>query len=118
MIHGRTQQFDSRIRMLVHAHADPALTAAMRSVSEIGEPWFPIVVGAPAVMWFVRKGWRRSVFLLAITVASAEVLGQLLKLMFHREEWDPDAFSPDDVNQRLHARRRRRPGPPPRLTSY
>ena len=84
MIHGRTQQFDSRIRMLVHAHADPALTAAMRSVSEIGEPWFPIVVGAPAVMWFVRKGWRRSVFLLAITVASAEVLGQLLKLMFHR----------------------------------
>jgi hypothetical protein len=34
------------------------------------------------------------------------------------EEWDPDAFSPDDVNQRLHARRRRRPGPPPRLTSY
>lgn len=34
------------------------------------------------------------------------------------EEWVPDAFSPDDVNQRLHARRRRRPGPPPRLTSY
>jgi undecaprenyl-diphosphatase len=84
VIHGRTQQFDNRIRMLVHAHAGPALTAAMRIVSEIGEPWFLIVVGVPAVVWFVWKGWRRTVLLFAITVAGAEVLDQLLKLMFHR----------------------------------
>src|ERR1019366_9092030 len=72
VVRGHTQQFDDRIRMLVHAHADPALTTAMRGVSLIGEPWF------------LRKGWRRTVLLFAITLAGAEVLDQLLKLMFHR----------------------------------
>ena len=84
VIHGRTQQFDDRIRVLVHVHANPALTAVMRGISLIGEPWFLIVLGIPAVVWFVRKGWRRTVYLFAITVAGAEVLDQLLKLVFHR----------------------------------
>ncbi len=84
VVHGRTQQFDDRIRMLVHARSDPALTAAMRGVSLIGEPWFLFVLGVPAVVWFVWKGWRRTVLVFAITVAGAEVLDQLLKLMFHR----------------------------------
>lgn len=84
VVRGRTQQFDDRIRMFVHAHADPALTTAMRGVSLIGEPWFLIVLGVPAVVWFVWKGWRRTVLLFAITLAGAEVLDQLLKLMFHR----------------------------------
>jgi len=84
VIHGRTQQFDDRIRLLLHAYANPALTAAMRGVSMVGEPWFLIVLGVPAVVWFVWKGWRRTVLLFAITVAGAEVLDQLLKLMIHR----------------------------------
>jgi undecaprenyl-diphosphatase len=84
VVHGRTQQFDDRIRMLVHARSSPALTAAMRGVSMIGEPWFLFVLGVPAVVWFVWKGWRRTVFVFAITVAGAEVIDQLLKLMFHR----------------------------------
>jgi undecaprenyl-diphosphatase len=84
VIHGDTERFDARIRALVHAHAGPALTGAMRGVSQIGEPAFLIVLGVPAVVWFVWKGWRRTVLLFAITVAGAEILDQILKLMFHR----------------------------------
>jgi undecaprenyl-diphosphatase len=90
VMHGDTERFDDRIRALVHAHADPALTEAMRAVSLIGEPAFLFVLGVPAVVWFVRKGWRRTVLLFAITVAGAEILDQVLKLMFHRPR--PGAF--------------------------
>ena len=62
VVHRRTQPFDDHIRMLVHARSSPALTAVMRGLSMIGEPGFLFVLGVPAVVWFVWKGWRRTVF--------------------------------------------------------
>jgi undecaprenyl-diphosphatase len=81
---GRTQQFDDRIRTLVHAHASPTLTAAMRGISLIGEPGVLIALGLVAVVFFMRTARPRRVSLFAITVAGAEVLDQLLKMVFHR----------------------------------
>jgi membrane-associated phospholipid phosphatase len=87
--HGGTQQFDDRIRMLVHAHASPALTAVMRGISLIGEPGVLIVLGA-LFLFLMRAERPRRTLLFAVTVAGAEVLDQLLKLAFHRPR--PAAF--------------------------
>ena len=90
VLHGRTHAIDDRIRMVVHANSDPTLTAVMRAVSLIGEPWFLIALGAATVVFLARIEGRRTVLLFAITVAGAEVLDQLLKLAFHRAR--PPAF--------------------------
>ena len=82
--HAGTQQVDERIRMLVHADASPALTAAMRGFSLIGQPAVLITLGARVMFWLVRTGRVRTALLFALTVAGAEVLDQLLKLLFHR----------------------------------
>ena len=81
--HGGTQQFDERIRMLVHAHASPTLTVAMRGISLMGSPWFLIAMGA-LVIFLMRAERPRRTLLFAVTVAGAEVLDQLLKIVFHR----------------------------------
>ena len=82
--HGRMQHFDDRVRILVHAHAGPILTAAMRGIWVVGEPAFLIALGVPVAWWFVRTGRTRAMLRFAITVAGAEVFDQLLKLAFHR----------------------------------
>jgi len=79
-----TPAFDERLRMLLHAHASPPLTSAMRQISRIGAPAVLIGVGAVIVFWLMRAGRRRTALRFAISVAGAEVLEQLLKLAFHR----------------------------------
>ncbi|MGA2737972.1 MAG: phosphatase PAP2 family protein [Bryobacteraceae bacterium] len=79
-----TPAFDEPIRALVHAHASPALTVAMRAISALGEPAFLIVLGVPVVFWLVRTGRTRAMLRFAIAIVGAEVLDQLLKLLFHR----------------------------------
>jgi undecaprenyl-diphosphatase len=81
--HGGTQQFDDRIRTLVHVHASPALTAIMRGFSLIGQPAVLIALGA-LILFLMRNERPRRTLLFAVTVAGAEVLDQLLKLLFHR----------------------------------
>lgn len=90
VIEGDTQQFDDRIRMLVHAHANPALTAAMRGFSMIGSPSVLIALGALVIVFCVRAGRPRTALLFVIAVLGAEGLDQLLKLFFHRTR--PVAF--------------------------
>jgi undecaprenyl-diphosphatase len=79
-----TPAFDERLRMLVHAQANPALTAMMRAISMIGEPAVLIALGVLVIVFFVRAGRRRAAVLFLIAVAGAELLDQLLKLVFHR----------------------------------
>jgi undecaprenyl-diphosphatase len=79
-----TQAFDERIRALVHAHASPTLTDLMRGVSLIGEPAVLITLGAFVIFWLVWKGRARTALLFGVVVAGAELLDQLLKLLFHR----------------------------------
>ncbi len=81
---GGTQAWDDRIRMLVHAHATPALTAVMRGFSLIGEPAYLIVLGALVVVWLLRTGRWRTAVLLFITVLGSEVLDQAIKASFRR----------------------------------
>jgi undecaprenyl-diphosphatase len=76
--------FDERIRMLVHAHANPPLTLVMRAISVIGQPAILIALGVAAVAWLARTGRTRTAALFGIIVAGAEVLDQSLKLVFHR----------------------------------
>jgi membrane-associated phospholipid phosphatase len=90
VLRGGTQAFDDRIRMLVHANATPALTMVMRAISLIGYPAVLIALAVPAVVWSVRMGKARWASRFAISVAGAEVLEQLLKLVFHRPR--PDTF--------------------------
>jgi undecaprenyl-diphosphatase len=84
VLHGRTQQFDDRVRLLVHSCANPGLTAIMRGISLIGAPSVLIALSVPAILWLVRTGRTRTVLLFALTMAGAEVLDQILKLVFHR----------------------------------
>ena len=84
VVHGRTQRFDDGIRMLVHAHASPPLTAIMRGISLIGAPAVLIVVGALAIVFFVRTQRSRTAMLYLLAVPGAQVLGESLKAVLHR----------------------------------
>jgi len=81
---GRTPWFDDRIRLIVHEHATPALTALMRGLSVAGQPAILITLGLLIVFWLVRTARARTAVWFGVVVACAEVLDQLLKLGFHR----------------------------------
>lgn len=87
---GGTQWFDDRIRLMVHGWATPALTTLMRGFSLMGEPKFLIIWGALVIFGQVWRGRARTALLFFITVAGAELVDQLLKLLFHRVR--PAAF--------------------------
>lgn len=90
VLHGRTQQFDDHIRMLVHGHANPKVTAVMRGISLMGSPASLIALGALVMVILVRTERPRTAILFLIAVLGAELLDQLLKLLFHRTR--PVAF--------------------------
>jgi len=87
---GGVLEFDNSIRDLVHRHASPALTHIMLGFSVIGSPACLIVLGCVAVAHFVRSGRPRIAMLFVITILGAELLDQILKLLFHRTR--PVAF--------------------------
>jgi undecaprenyl-diphosphatase len=90
VIEGDTRQFDDQVRLLVHQHASPTLTAVMRAISLAGSPGFLIAVAALAIVRFRMTGRPRTAVLFLITVIGAEALDQILKLVFHRTR--PVAF--------------------------
>ena len=90
VIEGDTRQFDDQVRLLVHQHASPALTAVMRGISLLGAPAFLIAVGTVAFFRFRMTGRPRTAVLFLISVIGAEALDQILKLVFHRAR--PVAF--------------------------
>jgi undecaprenyl-diphosphatase len=87
---GGTQQFDDRVRMLVHQHASPTLTAVMRGVSLTGSAGFLIACGTLVAVYHLRTQRPRMALLFAVTVAGAGALDLLLKLAFQRPR--PAAF--------------------------
>ena len=90
ILKGGTRRFDDAIRLLLHQHASPALTAAMRAASFIGSPAFLIPLGILVVALYLRQGRPVTARLFVITVIGGEVLDQVLKLAFHRTR--PAAF--------------------------
>jgi len=90
ILKGGTRRFDDAIRLLLHQHASPALTAAMRAASFIGSPAFLIPLGILVVALYLRQGRPVTARLFVITVIGGEVLDQVLKLAFHRTR--PPAF--------------------------
>jgi undecaprenyl-diphosphatase len=90
ILNGGTRRFDDAIRLLLHQHASPALTSAMRAASFIGSPVFLIPLGILVVALFLRQGRPVTARLFVITVIGGEVLDQILKLAFHRTR--PVAF--------------------------
>ena len=90
ILKGGTRRFDDAIRLLLHQHASPALTAAMRAASFIGSPAFLAPLGILVVALYLRQGRPLTARLFVITVIGGEVLDQVLKLAFHRTR--PAAF--------------------------
>ncbi len=90
VLHGSTQRLDDSVRELVHSHATPVLTSAMRGLSFIGSPSSLIALGILVVFLYVRSGRPRTAALFVTAVLGAELLDQMLKLMFHRTR--PVAF--------------------------
>lgn len=90
VLHGTTQGLDDHIRLVIHAHANPSLTAVMRALSFIGSPSSLFTLGILIVVLYVRSRRPRTAALFVVAVAGAEMLDQLLKLLFHRTR--PVAF--------------------------
>src|SRR5579871_3054461 len=90
MLAGDTMHLDEQVRGWVHAQATPASTRVMRGISFIGSPGVLIAVGVLVVAGYVRGGKPRMALLFVITIAGAEVLDQILKLVFRRTR--PVAF--------------------------
>ena len=84
VIGGGARQFDEQVRLCVHQHASPALTTVMRGFSVLGSSAFLIAVGALAFLRFRLTERPRTAALFLITVMGAELLDQILKLVFHR----------------------------------
>ena len=78
------QGLDDRIRLMVHAHATPALTSLMLGFSLIGQPAVLIAWSALVAFWLVRAGRARTAVLFCIVLAGAEVIDFSSKLAFHR----------------------------------
>jgi undecaprenyl-diphosphatase len=81
---GRTARFDAAVRDGIHAHATPALTGAMRSVSFVGSPEFLVPLGLAVVVMWSRRGRTRTAVLFVVTVLGSALLDQVLKVVFHR----------------------------------
>jgi len=90
ILKGDTRQFDDAIRTLLHQHANPALTAAMRAASFVGSPVFLVPLGILVVVLYVRQRRPVTARLFVLTVIGGELLDQVLKLAFHRTR--PPAF--------------------------
>jgi len=90
VMQGAAAAFDTAVRNAVHASSFPALTYAMRGISDLGEAVFLVVLGVIIAWRLVSLGRRRQAVFFAIAVLGAEVIDQALKLGFQRPR--PDVF--------------------------
>jgi undecaprenyl-diphosphatase len=90
VLRGETLRFDSFVRNTVHSWASPALTYAMRGVTQLGAPRFLIVLSLVLILWLAKMGRKRAAILLVVAAAGAVALEELLKLVFHRPR--PEAY--------------------------
>ena len=87
---GRTIAFDLPMRRAIHACASPALTAFMQAITAIGSEYFLVPLAAILVWRWLRRGERRSAYLLVVGSLSAEAVAQLCKALIHRPR--PEVF--------------------------
>ena len=90
VMQGYTGAFDAAVRNAVHAVSFPALTYAMRGISDLGEAVILVVVGAIIAWRLVSLGRRRQAVFFVTVALGANVIDQALKFWFHRPR--PQAF--------------------------
>jgi undecaprenyl-diphosphatase len=90
VMQGEAVAFDTAIRNAVHASSFPALTYAMRGISDLGEAVFLVVLGAIIGWRLVSVGRRRQAVFFVIATLGSEVVDQALKLWIERPR--PEAF--------------------------
>ena len=79
-----TSRFDDHIRNFVHRASHAGLTEAMKVASDLGEAANVQFLTLAAVVAFWIQGRSRDGLVLAVTILGAGVLGNVLKLYFHR----------------------------------
>ena len=89
VMEGERLRFDSFVRDTIHSWASPTLTSAMRVVTQFGSPAFLLAATAILVWRLANDGRRRAAVLLVVAAIGAEVLDELLKLVFHRQRPQP-----------------------------
>jgi undecaprenyl-diphosphatase len=90
VVQGEAAAFDAAVRNAVHAASFPALTYAMRGISDLGEAVFLVVLGAIVVWRLVSLGRRRQAGFFVIATLGAEAIDQALKFWFQRPR--PEVF--------------------------
>jgi undecaprenyl-diphosphatase len=97
VVQGEAAAFDAAVRNAVHAASFPALTYAMRGISDLGEAVFLVALGVIVVWRLVSLGRRRQAAFFVIATLGAEVIDQALKFWFQRTR--PAAFfGPQPLN--------------------
>lgn len=84
MATGQAIRFDLPVRAAIHARAFPALTVAMRLITTLGTGYFLVPLAVVLIWRWVRRGERRSAYLLAAGSLSAQAASDILKTLFHR----------------------------------
>lgn len=87
---GDTKIFDQSVRDYVHNFASPALTAAMKFFSFVGQGIFLTPLGFIAAFIFYKLGHKRAVVLFAFGMLGELALDRTLKTFFRRAR--PEAF--------------------------
>lgn len=82
--HGPLTAADPAISSWFHAHARPAFTAAMRTVSDLHRTWVLLAATAVAALALVLRRERRWAVALVVCVPSGMVLNSLVKDLFQR----------------------------------
>jgi undecaprenyl-diphosphatase len=75
---------DVTLRAAIHERANPSLTLAMKSLTQLGGGWFLFPLGALIVWRLHSAGRRRESALFAVAVLGANILDEAMKLVFHR----------------------------------
>lgn len=81
---GRTAEFDSRVRLAVHAHSTTGLTGTLRFLTDFGEPPVLVALSAAVAAALVYLRRKRAALVFVLTMLGGFVLDSTLKLAFHR----------------------------------
>lgn len=81
---GDLQQFDFRVRTMVHAYSSPSLTRVMEALTFLGSIGFLSALFVLLVILFLARGMRSAAMWLAVAVGGSVILDLSLKLAFHR----------------------------------
>jgi undecaprenyl-diphosphatase len=90
VLEGDSSAFDRAVLLWIHSHYPDWLNEPMRLVTALGYYWVVLPLLAVAVFLFLRRGWRLSAVLLAVSTGGSIVLTTVLKGVFKRTR--PELF--------------------------